>query len=50
MEETISLFIYIEKKIDNEDMSILDDFELLNSIYPGDIKLIKKSKDELYFF
>ena len=49
MEETTSLFIYIEKNIDNEDMSILDDFELLNSIYPGDIKIIKKNKDELYF-
>jgi hypothetical protein len=49
MEETTSLFIYIEKNIDNEDISILDDFELLNSIYPGDIKIIKKNKDELYF-
>ena len=49
MKETTSLFIYIEKNIDNEDMSILDDFELLNSIYPGDIKIIKKNKDELYF-
>ena len=49
MEEKTSLFIYIEKNIDNEDISILDDFELLNSIYPGDIKIIKKNKDELYF-
>ena len=37
MEETTSLFIYIEKNIDNEDISILDYFELLNSIYYGDI-------------
>ena len=41
--------LFIEKKIDNEDMQILDDYEVLNSIYPDVIKEIKNNQNELYF-
>ena len=43
-----SLF-YLEKIIKNEDISIIDDYEVLKSIYPDDIKEIINKQDELYF-
>ena len=43
-----SLF-YLEKIIKNKDISIIDDYEVLKSIYPDDIKEIINKQDELYF-
>lgn len=45
----ISPLLYLEKRIDNEDKSITDDYEILKSIYPDDIKEIKYNSNELYF-
>ena len=49
MEEANSSLVFIEKNTDNEDISIIDDYEILNSIYPDEIKEIKNNKDSLYF-
>ena len=49
MEETNSSLVFIEKNIDNEDISITDDYEMLNSNYPDEIKEIKNNKETLYF-
>ena len=45
----ISPLLYLEKKIDNKDISITDDYEVLKSIYPDDIKEIINNTNELYF-
>ena len=45
----ISPLLYLEKKIDNTDISITDDYEVLKSIYPDDIKEIINNTNELYF-
>ena len=45
MEDATSSLLFIEKNIDNEDILILDDYELLKSIYPDKIKEIKKNQD-----
>ena len=47
--ETNSSFLLIEKHIDIEDIQILDDYKILNSIYPDVIKEIKNNQNELYF-
>ena len=44
-----SSLLYLEKKIENEDISIIDDYEVLNSIYPDDMKEIINNSNELYF-
>ena len=49
MEETNSSLVFIEKNIDNEDISITDDYEMLNSNYPDEIKEIKNNKETLCF-
>ena len=49
MEETNSSLVFIEKNTDNEDISIIDDYEILNSIYPDEIKEIKNNQEALYF-
>ena len=45
----VSPMLYVEKKIDDENISINDDYEVLKSIYPDDIKEIIINSDELYF-
>ena len=45
MEDATSSLLFIGKNIDNEDILILDDYELLKSIYPDKIKEIKKNQD-----
>ena len=42
MEETNSSLLFTEKNIDDENMEILDDYELLKSIYPDMYKRSKK--------
>ena len=49
MSEEISSLLYLEKTIENKDLSIDDDYEMLKAIYPDDIKEIKNNSDELYF-
>ena len=49
MEEANSSLVFIEKNTDNEDISIIDDYEILNSIYPDEIKEIKNNQESLYF-
>ena len=49
MTETISPLLYIEKDIDIEDISMHDDYEVIKSIYPDDIKEIKNNPNEIYF-
>ena len=49
MTETISPLLFIEKNIENEDISMQDDYEVLKSIYPDDIKEIKNNPNEIYF-
>ena len=46
--ENNSLF-YIEKNLENEYSMIKDDYDMLNEIYPDDIKEINNNNDELYF-
>ena len=46
--ENNSLF-YIEKYLENEYSMIKDDYDMLNEIYPDDIKEINNNNDELYF-
>ena len=48
MNENNSL-LYIEKIIKNEYSTINDDYNMLNEIYPDDIKEIKNNEKELYF-
>ena len=49
MSEETSSLLYLEKTIENKDLSIDDDYEMLKAIYPDDIKEIKNNSDELYF-
>ena len=49
MTETISPLLFIEKNIENEDISMQDDYEVLKSIYPDDIKEIRNNPNEIYF-
>ena len=49
MSEINYFLFYLEKIIKNEDISIIDDYEVLKSIYPDDIKEIINKQDELYF-
>ena len=49
MSEETSSLLYLEKTIENNDLSIDDDYEMLKAIYPDDIKEIKNNSDELYF-
>ena len=49
MTEEISPLLYIEKDIDIEDISMHDDYEVIKSIYPDDIKEIKNNQNEIYF-
>ena len=49
MTETISPLLYKEKDIDIEDISMHDDYEVIKSIYPDDIKEIKNNPNEIYF-
>ena len=48
MNENNSL-LYIEKIFKNEYSNINDDYNMLNEIYPDDIKEIKNNEKELYF-
>ena len=49
MSEETSSLLYLEKTIENKDLSIDDDYEMLKAIYPDDINEIKNNSDELYF-
>ena len=49
MAETISPLLYLEKSIENEDISMQDDYEVIKSIYPDDIKEIINNPNEIYF-
>ena len=41
--------LYIEKKLENEYSIINDDYNMLQEIYPDDIKEISNNNEELYF-
>ena len=49
MEEKSFSLLYIEKNILDEEIPILDDYEVLKSIYPDEIKEINNNQDTLYF-
>ena len=49
MNQEISPLLKIEKKIENENSSINDDYEMIKAIYPDDIKEINNNSKELYF-
>ena len=49
MEEKCFSLLYIEKNILDEEIPILDDYEVLKSIYPDEIKEINNNQDTLYF-
>jgi len=41
--------LFIEKKLENDYSTIIDDYNMLNEIYPDDIKVINNNSDELHF-
>lgn len=45
----ISPLLYLEKNVENIELSINDDYDVLHSIYPDDIKEIINNSNELYF-
>ena len=47
-DENSSLF-YIEKNLENEYSMVEDDYNMLNEIYPDDIKEINNNYEKLYF-
>ena len=47
-DENTSLF-YIEKNLEKDYSIIIDDYNMLNEIYPNDIKEISNKNEELYF-
>ena len=47
-DENSSLF-YIEKNLENEYLMVEDDYNMLNEIYPDDIKEINNNYEKLYF-
>ena len=49
MTDLNSSLLFLEKRIENGDISIFDDYEVIKSIYPDDINEIINNSNELYF-